>query len=103
MKRFICLIFTILLLTGIGAVRQVKAETVPEPLRSVRNDPASEPDLPEEDPSAEPSAEASPEDAALQMELLGHSFYVFINAETEQIAVVYKRKGNTYGMIEPGN
>ena len=44
-----------------------------------------------------------PEDACVQMELLGHSFYVFINAETEQIAVVYKRKGNTYGMIEPGN
>ena len=42
-----------------------------------------------------------PEDACVQMELLGHSFYVFINAETEQIAVVYKRKGNTYGMIEP--
>lgn len=42
-----------------------------------------------------------PEDACVQMELLGHSFYVFINAENEQIAVVYKRKGGTYGMIEP--
>lgn len=42
-----------------------------------------------------------PEDACVQMELLGHSFYVFINAETEQIAVVYKRKGSTYGLIEP--
>jgi len=42
-----------------------------------------------------------PEDACVQMELLGHNFFVFINAETEQIAVVYKRKGNTYGMIEP--
>ena len=42
-----------------------------------------------------------PEDACVQMELLGHNFYVFINAETEQIAVVYKRKGSTYGMIEP--
>jgi putative sigma-54 modulation protein len=35
------------------------------------------------------------------MELLGHSFFVFINAETEQTAVVYKRKGGTYGLIEP--
>ena len=42
-----------------------------------------------------------PEDACVQMELLGHNFYVFCNAEDEQIAVVYKRKGGTYGMIEP--
>ena len=42
-----------------------------------------------------------PEDACVQMELLGHSFYVFVNAETEQVNVVYKRKGNTYGLIEP--
>lgn len=42
-----------------------------------------------------------PEDACIQMELLGHSFYVFCNAETDQVCVVYKRKGNTYGMIEP--
>ncbi len=42
-----------------------------------------------------------PEDACVQMELLGHSFFVFFNAETEQVNVVYKRKGNTYGLIEP--
>ena len=42
-----------------------------------------------------------PEDACVQMELLGHSFYVFINAETDETNVVYKRKGNTYGLIEP--
>jgi putative sigma-54 modulation protein len=42
-----------------------------------------------------------PEDACIQMELLGHSFFVFCNAETEQVNVVYKRKGNTYGLIEP--
>lgn len=41
------------------------------------------------------------EDACVQMELLGHSFYVFCNAETDQVNVVYKRKGNTYGLIEP--
>ena len=44
-----------------------------------------------------------PEDACIQMELLGHSFYVFINAETDQVSVVYKRKGGTYGLIEPEN
>ena len=42
-----------------------------------------------------------PEDACVQMELLGHNFFVFFNAETEQVIVVYKRKGNTYGLIEP--
>lgn len=42
-----------------------------------------------------------PEDACVQMELLGHSFYVFVNAETDKVNVVYKRKGNTYGLIEP--
>ena len=43
------------------------------------------------------------EDACIQMELLGHNFFVFINAETEKVSVVYKRKGvnNTYGLIEP--
>lgn len=42
-----------------------------------------------------------PEDACIQMELLGHNFFVFCNAETDQVSVVYKRKGNTYGLIEP--
>ena len=42
-----------------------------------------------------------PEDACIQMELLGHSFFVFHNAETGQVNVVYKRKGDTYGLIEP--
>lgn len=42
-----------------------------------------------------------PEEACLQMELLGHSFYVFLNSDTDEVNVVYKRKGNTYGLIEP--
>ena len=42
-----------------------------------------------------------PEEACLQMELLGHNFYVFLNADTDEVNVVYKRKGNTYGLIEP--
>ena len=43
----------------------------------------------------------SEEDAILQMELLGHDFFVFDNYETEKIAVLYKRKDGHYGMIEP--
>lgn len=42
-----------------------------------------------------------PEEACVQMELLGHSFFVFRNSETDEVNVVYKRKGNTYGLIEP--
>lgn len=42
-----------------------------------------------------------PEEAVIQMELIGHDFFVFINSETERTAVVYKRKDSDYGMIEP--
>ena len=42
-----------------------------------------------------------PEEACVQMELLGHNFFVFLNAETDEVNVVYKRRGNTYGLIEP--
>ncbi len=43
----------------------------------------------------------SPEEAALQMELLGHDFFVFMDGETEQVGVVYRRKAGGYGLIEP--
>ena len=42
-----------------------------------------------------------PEEACVQMELLGHNFFVFRNAQTDEVNVVYKRKANTYGLIEP--
>ncbi|SFI64792.1 ribosome hibernation-promoting factor, HPF/YfiA family [Thermoflavimicrobium dichotomicum] len=41
------------------------------------------------------------EEAILQMDLLGHNFFVFINAETDQVNVIYKRKDGKYGLIEP--
>ena len=37
----------------------------------------------------------------LQMELLGHSFYVFENAEDGEVNVLYQRKDGNYGLIEP--
>ncbi|WP_066368900.1 ribosome hibernation-promoting factor, HPF/YfiA family [Neobacillus fumarioli] len=40
------------------------------------------------------------EEAILQMNLLGHSFYVFTNADTNRTNVVYKRKDGRYGLIE---
>ena len=42
-----------------------------------------------------------PEEACVQMELIGHNFFVVRNSETDEVNVVYKRKGNTYGLIEP--
>jgi putative sigma-54 modulation protein len=43
----------------------------------------------------------TPEEAVMQMELVGHDFFVFINAETGKTAVVYRRKDKNYGLIEP--
>jgi putative sigma-54 modulation protein len=41
------------------------------------------------------------EEAILQMNLIGHEFFVFSNASTRQVNVVYKRKDGNYGLIEP--
>jgi len=43
----------------------------------------------------------SVEEAILQMNLLGHNFFVFSNGETEEVNVVYRRKDGNYGLIEP--
>ncbi len=43
----------------------------------------------------------SPEEAVLQLELIGHDFFVFQNAETFEINVVYRRRDRDYGLIEP--
>lgn len=43
----------------------------------------------------------SVEEAILQMNLLGHQFYMFLNADTDEINVVYKRNANGYGLISP--
>ena len=42
-----------------------------------------------------------PEEACLQMDMLGHSFFVFQDAQTGATSVVYKRKDGAYGLIEP--
>lgn len=41
------------------------------------------------------------EDAVAQMEELGHSFFVFVNAENEKLGVLYRRRDGDYGLIEP--
>ncbi|MCR5323942.1 MAG: ribosome-associated translation inhibitor RaiA [Lachnospiraceae bacterium] len=42
-----------------------------------------------------------PEEACIQMDMLGHNFYVFRNSETDEVNVVYKRHDDSYGLIEP--
>ena len=41
------------------------------------------------------------EEAILQMNLIGHEFFVFVNSDTKDVNVVYKRKDGNYGIIEP--
>ena len=42
----------------------------------------------------------SVDEATMQMELVGHSFYVFLNVETDSVNVVYKREDGDYGLLE---
>lgn len=43
----------------------------------------------------------SQDEAIMQMELLGHTFYIFLNMESDMVNVVYKRKDGNYGLLEP--
>ncbi|MCR5703106.1 MAG: ribosome-associated translation inhibitor RaiA [Eubacterium sp.] len=43
----------------------------------------------------------NPEEACIEMDLIGHNFFVFLNAETNEVNVVYKRKDGAFGLIEP--
>ena len=43
----------------------------------------------------------SVEDAAVQMELLGHSFFAFVNIDTERTNILYQRKDGSLGLLEP--
>ena len=45
---------------------------------------------------------AQVDEAIMQMDLLGHNFYVFRNARTEEVNVLYRRQDGNYGLIEPG-
>jgi putative sigma-54 modulation protein len=42
-----------------------------------------------------------PEDACLEMEMTGHNFFAFVNAQSNEVNVVYKRADGSYGMLEP--
>ena len=48
-----------------------------------------------------PMCPMSIEDAAIQMEMLGHSFFAFVNIDTDKINVLYQRKDGNLGLLEP--
>src|SRR4051794_5456336 len=43
----------------------------------------------------------TPDEAVLQLELVGHDFFVFRNAESDEVNVVYRRRAGDYGLIDP--
>ena len=43
----------------------------------------------------------APDEAVLQLELVGHDFFVFRNADSDEVNVVYRRRDGDYGLIEP--
>ena len=75
--------------------------------RSNHDQPKARPAEPEEDRPVIvkvkqfPVKPMDPEEAILQLELIGHDFFVFQNAETNEVNVVYRRRDGNYGLIEP--
>ena len=75
--------------------------------RSNHDQPKARPAEPEEDRPVIvkvkqfPVKPMDPEEAVLQLELIGHDFFVFQNAETNEVNVVYRRRDGNYGLIEP--
>jgi putative sigma-54 modulation protein len=78
-------------------------------LKAAKDEPSILPDADEEIFDADsilktkrfPAKLMSVDEAVMQMNLIGHSFYVFMNSETEQMNVVYRRKHGGYGLLEP--
>jgi putative sigma-54 modulation protein len=98
--------------------RERATDHMKKPLRKLPEEgaePASEPAEAEEAEEEEVGADAikiirtkthalkpmTPEEAALQMELLGHDFFLFFDAQSNQVEVVYRRRDGGYGLIEP--
>ena len=84
--------------------KKMKAETLEQYFLENRSD--DEETMQEEDYSVVRTKTISVkplsvEEAILQMNLIGHEFFMFLNSSTNTVNVVYKRKDNTYGLLEP--
>ena len=88
-------------------VKDLAAErAAAELLEDHRREDGNEADAEEENPRIVRTKQVnlkpiSPEEAADQMDLVGHDFYVFLNSETDQISVLYIRNDGNYGLIQP--
>ena len=82
--------------------------------KRTQDEPPPPPPLPPQDDEPEPEPSIvrtkrhvlrpmTPEDAAMQMEALGHSFFMFHNAESDQVNVIYLRQDGDYGLLQPDN
>lgn len=87
--------------------RQVKRYREKRRRRPAREQAPEGPTLPEEPESLIvkskqfPVKPMTPEEAVLQLELVGHDFFVFQNSESGDVNVVYRRRDGKYGLIEP--
>jgi putative sigma-54 modulation protein len=84
-----------------------QAEHIAQHHNHTQDEPTPVATLPEEDESMIVKTKQfnmkpmSEEEALLQLELIGHDFFVFVNAESDEVNVIYKRRDGNYGLIEP--
>jgi len=86
-------------------IRRMRRAAADEEVEAPAEEAEEEPAAPEDEPQIVRSKTVglkpmAPEEAALQMELLGHDFFLFRNAESNLVAVVYKRQSGGYGVLE---
>ena len=93
-------------------VKRYREKRREEPRRHARANGNAEPGIPVQQLDDEgrpwivktkqfPVKAMSPDEAVLQLELVGHDFFVFRNAESDEVNVVYRRRAGDYGLIEP--
>jgi putative sigma-54 modulation protein len=90
-------------------VKRYREKRREEPRRQARNGAGPEPGIPiagEAEPQVVktkqfPVRAMTPEEAVLQLELVGHDFFVFRNEGSSEVNVVYRRRAGDYGLIEP--
>ncbi len=91
-------------------VKRYREKRREEPRRQARNGHEPQPGIPVAGETAEPSIvktkqfavkQMSAEEAVLQLELVGHDFFVFRNDADGEVNVVYRRRAGDYGVIEP--
>jgi putative sigma-54 modulation protein len=87
-------------------VKEYREKRSPRSARANGTDPGGSTTMEETEPQIVKTKQfaikpMSPEEAVLQLELIGHDFFVFRNADSGDVNVVYKRRDGGYGLIEP--